>query len=175
MDRVQLHPGTIINPTGITLSPGMVVSILGYNSGPYFDANEIDTPYTFSSGVPYYSGHPWWYWGPTVSFTFFFGNHGWWHGHEFYGGGYHYNGGVRYYDNVDVRHFYNSSGGSWHGREWIAPRSHGGYYHGDSHQEQHGNGWHGGGDGQRGDRHSGGHGERGDDHGERHTEGHRER
>ncbi len=34
VDNVQLHQGTIINPTGITLEPGMVVSILGYNSGP---------------------------------------------------------------------------------------------------------------------------------------------
>jgi hypothetical protein len=33
VDNVQLHPGTIINPTGITLEPGMVVSILGYNAG----------------------------------------------------------------------------------------------------------------------------------------------
>jgi hypothetical protein len=27
-DNVQLHDGTIINPTGLTLAPGMVVSIL---------------------------------------------------------------------------------------------------------------------------------------------------
>ena len=33
-DNVQLHDGTIINPTGLTLAPGMVVSILGYNAGP---------------------------------------------------------------------------------------------------------------------------------------------
>ena len=46
-DNVQLHDGTIINPTGLTLAPGMVVSILGYNEGPYFAANEVDTPYTY--------------------------------------------------------------------------------------------------------------------------------
>ena len=51
IDHVQLHQGTIINPTGITLEPGMIVSILGYNAGPYLAANEIDTPYTYIAGV----------------------------------------------------------------------------------------------------------------------------
>src|ERR1700722_16099134 len=32
LDNVELHDGTIINPTGLSLAPGMVVSILGYNS-----------------------------------------------------------------------------------------------------------------------------------------------
>src|SRR5471030_605870 len=74
VDNVQLHQGTIINPTGLTLAPGMVVSILGYNAGPVFAANEIDTPYTYSAGLPYYAGHPWNYYGPSVSLGFFFGN-----------------------------------------------------------------------------------------------------
>jgi hypothetical protein len=80
IDNVRLHPGTIINPTGITLAPGMVVSILGRNAGRHFDANEIDTPYTFYGGVPYYYGHPWYYYGPSVNLGFYFGNGGWRHG-----------------------------------------------------------------------------------------------
>jgi hypothetical protein len=102
LDHVRLHPGTIINPTGITLAPGMVVSILGYNAGPYLAANEIDTPYTFYAGAPYYYGHPWYYYGPTISLGFFFGHPGWWHG-SYYHGGFHYVGGVRVYGHVRVR------------------------------------------------------------------------
>ena len=95
VDNVQLHQGTIINPTGITLAPGMVVSIMGYNAGSVFAANEIDTPYTFYAGAPYYAGHPWNYYGPSVSLGFFFGNAGWWHGGAFAGGGYVPHGAVR--------------------------------------------------------------------------------
>ena len=80
VDNVQLHDGTIINPTGLTLAPGMVVSVLGDNAGPAFDANEIDTPYSYVDDTPYYGGHPWFYYGPTISLGFFFGNTGWWHG-----------------------------------------------------------------------------------------------
>lgn len=53
VDNVMMHQGTIINPTGISLAPGMSVTILGYNRGRYFDANEIDTPYTVSYAYPY--------------------------------------------------------------------------------------------------------------------------
>jgi len=88
IDNVQLHQGTIINPTGLTLAPGMVVAIHGYNAGGYFAANEVDTPYTLYGAVPYYSGHPWYYWGPSVSLGFFFGTGGWWRGG--YGHGYYY-------------------------------------------------------------------------------------
>jgi hypothetical protein len=94
IDSVQLHQGTIINPTGLTLAPGMVVSILGYNAGPYLAANEIDTPYTFVSGMPYYGGRPWNYYGPSYSLSLFFGNTGWWHGDRF-GVGFQYSGGAR--------------------------------------------------------------------------------
>jgi len=80
IDNVELHDGTIINPTGLTLAPGMVVSILGDNAGPAFDANEIDTPYVFENAVPFYAGHPWDYYGPSFDLSFFFGNTGWWHG-----------------------------------------------------------------------------------------------
>src|SRR5580704_4194841 len=120
VDNVQLHQGTIINPTGLTLAPGMVVSILGYNAGQFFAANQIDTPYTFYAGAPYYQGHPWNYYGPTVSLSFFFGNVGWWHG-GYFGGGYHYAGGARYYTNVHVSTYYR--GGTFQGRNYVAPPS----------------------------------------------------
>jgi hypothetical protein len=61
-DTVHLHQGTIINPTGLTLAPGMRVSIFGYNAGPYFEANEIDTPYHYvPRPVRVYYGPGWWY------------------------------------------------------------------------------------------------------------------
>jgi hypothetical protein len=127
LDNVRLHPGTIINPTGLTLAPGMVVSVLGYNAGSYFSANQIDTPYTLYGAVPYYSGHPWYYYGPSISLGFFFGNTGWWHGHYFHGA-YHYVGGARVYANVHVNDVYRAHGGAYHGRDFVAPREHGGYY-----------------------------------------------
>jgi hypothetical protein len=105
-DNIQLHDGTVINPTGLTLAPGMIVNVLGYNAGPVFDANEIDTPYVFENAVPYYGGHPWDYYGPTIGLSFFFGNTGWWHGP--YGGGWNrglaYNGGGRP-NNVTIGNF----------------------------------------------------------------------
>ena len=125
VDQVQLHQGTIINPTGLTLAPGMVVSIMGYNAGSFFAANEVDTPYTFSYGSPYYGGHPWNYYGPTVSLGFFFGNTSWWHG-AYFGTPSHWNGGVRYYNNVQVNSFYR--GGAYVGHNYVAPRNFGGYY-----------------------------------------------
>lgn len=45
IDDVTLHHGTIINPTGLTLRPGMRVTILGTMNDGSFDANEVDTPY----------------------------------------------------------------------------------------------------------------------------------
>jgi hypothetical protein len=45
VDNVELHQGTVINPTGLSLQPGMAVTIVGYNRGHAFAANEIDTPY----------------------------------------------------------------------------------------------------------------------------------
>jgi hypothetical protein len=74
-DNVELHQGTIINPTGLTLAPGMQVSILGYANGGEFDANEIDTPYHYAgpAPVPVYYGPGWWYpgfaygYGPSFS------------------------------------------------------------------------------------------------------------
>jgi len=77
-DRVQLHQGTIINPTGIRLAPGMSVTIIGHNNGHLFLANEIDTPYQY--GGPYaYGPYPYYpYYGPPVYFGLGFGYHGWW-------------------------------------------------------------------------------------------------
>jgi hypothetical protein len=131
IDNVQLHQGTIINPTGLTLAPGMVVSILGYNAGPYLAANEIDTPYTYYDGVPWYSGHPWNYYGPGISLGFFFGNVGWWHGGWFHGP-YGWAGGVRVYNSTVYRNVYRNvyRGGTWQGRNYVAPRARGGYYGG---------------------------------------------
>ena len=101
VDNIQLHRGTIINPTGITLEPGMIVSVIGFDDGPVLDANEIDTPYTIDAGIPYYAGHTWDYYGPSIDLAFFFGNAGWWHGNEF-AGGFRYDRGARVYANVRV-------------------------------------------------------------------------
>lgn len=77
VDSVRLHQGTIINPTGLTLAPGMSVTIIGYNAGRVFQANEIDTPYSFVGPLPLpvYYGPGWWYpgfaygWGPSYGLT----------------------------------------------------------------------------------------------------------
>jgi hypothetical protein len=52
MDNVEMHAGTVINPTGLALQPGMAVTIVGYNRGHAFAANEIDTPYQSYGLVP---------------------------------------------------------------------------------------------------------------------------
>jgi len=77
-DNVALHQGTIINPTGLTLEPGMSVTIDGYADGPNFDAMEIDTPYQYQGPAPVavYYGPGAWYpgyangWGPSFSLVF---------------------------------------------------------------------------------------------------------
>ena len=64
-DNVDLHQGTIINPTGIGLRPGMSVTILGYNRGQVFEANQIDTPYSqVEFGPPYPYPYPPYVYGP---------------------------------------------------------------------------------------------------------------
>jgi len=130
IDNIQLHDGTIINPTGLTLEPGMVVSILGYNAGSFFAANEIDTPYTYYAGVPYYAGHPWNYYGPSISIGFFFGNTGWWHGAAFAGpprpvAGVGFGFGARVYANPRVTAV--AGGGVIQGRTYVAPPERAGY------------------------------------------------
>jgi hypothetical protein len=77
-DNVALHQGTIINPTGLTLEPGMNVTIDGYPDGSSFDAIEIDTPYQYQGPAPVavYYGPGNWYpgyasgWGPSFSLFF---------------------------------------------------------------------------------------------------------
>ena len=81
LDRVQLHQGTIINPTGLTLEGGMHVTVYGRADGPVFLADEIDTPYR---AVPYY-GYPYAYGYPAWGVGVRFGWGGWgggWHHHR---------------------------------------------------------------------------------------------
>jgi hypothetical protein len=68
LDNIRLHNGTVINPTGLRLSPGQTVTVLGHNSGATFDANEIDTPYAdygagYAHGYPAYGYYPYGYYG----------------------------------------------------------------------------------------------------------------
>ena len=39
--RVRLHQGTIIHPTGATITPGQFVIVRGHWAGHHFDADEI--------------------------------------------------------------------------------------------------------------------------------------
>ena len=68
LDSVTLHQGTVITPTGLTLAPGMQVTITGNASGSTFAANQIDTPYsvTVIQGAPFYGAGFGWGpgWGP---------------------------------------------------------------------------------------------------------------
>ena len=86
IDHVSLRQGTIINPVGLRLVQGMSVTILGYNRGSTFQANEIDTPYTAQYPVPAYGYGPYYPYGPyyspgfviAPSFGFGWGyRHGW--------------------------------------------------------------------------------------------------
>jgi hypothetical protein len=93
-DSVALHQGTIINPTGLTLEPGMNVTIDGYSDGPNFDAVEIDTPYHYQGPAPVavYYGPGSWYpgyaygWGPSFSLAFNFGSRSFQQRSFYYGG-----------------------------------------------------------------------------------------
>ncbi len=82
LDNVELHQGTVINPTGLTLAPGMNVTVDGYDDGGQFDANVIQTPYQYSgpAPVPVYYGAGWWYpgfaYGYGPSFSLFIGTGG---------------------------------------------------------------------------------------------------
>ncbi len=77
-DSIELHQGTIINPTGLTLEPGMSVTIQGYPDGGNLDAMEIDAPYQYAGPAPtaVYYGPGAWYpgyasgWGPSFSLVF---------------------------------------------------------------------------------------------------------
>jgi len=63
IDHVGLRQGTVINPAGLRLAQGMSVTVLGYNRGSTFQANEIDTPYTSEYPVPAYG---YGYYGPYI-------------------------------------------------------------------------------------------------------------
>jgi hypothetical protein len=74
IDNIELHQGTIINPTGLTLQKGMAVTVIGHNEGNALAANEIDTPYHYEPGLyPYgYYGYP----GYDFALGFGFGGYG---------------------------------------------------------------------------------------------------
>jgi hypothetical protein len=84
LDHVEMHQGTIINPTGLTLEAGMHVTVYGHGAGPVFDANEIDTPYHYTPPIYYYPGGPWygwphpWGWGWGPGWGFGWGWNPWW-------------------------------------------------------------------------------------------------
>jgi hypothetical protein len=54
IDNVELHQGTIINPTGLKLVAGMSITVRGVNRGNVLDANQIDTPYNSYASAPAY-------------------------------------------------------------------------------------------------------------------------
>jgi Domain of unknown function (DUF5666) len=43
-DSITLHRGTVIDPTGLQLHPGMQVSIAGHRAAGTFDADKIEAP-----------------------------------------------------------------------------------------------------------------------------------
>lgn len=43
-ETVALHQGTVINPTGLQLMPGMQVTFTGHPDSGTFDVNQIDAP-----------------------------------------------------------------------------------------------------------------------------------
>jgi hypothetical protein len=128
VDSVVLHQGTIINPTGLTLSPGMSVTILGANAGSALSANEIDTPYSYSGPVPtpVYYGPGYWApgfaygYGPSFSLALIIGGGGggWsyvhqpfygrpWNGHAYFGAAVGY-AGPR--GRIEATHAYSGPG-----------------------------------------------------------------
>lgn len=44
VDNVQLHQGTVIDPTGASLEPGMQATITGHGDGNGFVADDVDEP-----------------------------------------------------------------------------------------------------------------------------------
>jgi hypothetical protein len=55
IDSVQLRQGTVINPPGTRLMPGMVIRILGVNRGNVFAANKVDIA---QQSLPQYAPPP---------------------------------------------------------------------------------------------------------------------
>jgi hypothetical protein len=154
VDTVELHDGTVINPTGIPLEPGMPVTIYGRPNGKSFDANQIDAPndvsddngpgdYGYDAGpdagyvnpYPYYSYYPAYALSYPAFISLGFGYGGGYYGGGYYGGGYY---GRGYYG----RGYNGSYGGGYHGSAGIG-RASGGF----SHAGGGGGGFHGGGGG----------------------------
>lgn len=137
-DNVQMHDGTVINPTGIKLQEGMRVTIYGYANGPAFSAYRIDVAapaYYGDSGYGYggagygsygYGGYGYGYggygypyygypgWGIGIGFGF-----GW----PYWGGGYW----PGYYGGYGYRYPYYYGRYPYPGRYYRGP---GGYVHG---------------------------------------------
>jgi hypothetical protein len=62
---VTLRPGTIINPTGMTLRPGIAVTVLGSANANSFAATRIDTPFhAEASPVAHFGSYPGGTYGP---------------------------------------------------------------------------------------------------------------
>jgi len=78
IDNVQLHQGTVINPTGLTLEPGMNVTVTGVNDGSYFVANEIDAPNLAGAygGYPAYANNGYPAYGAYPYVGYYGGNYG---------------------------------------------------------------------------------------------------
>jgi hypothetical protein len=161
VDSVQLHQGTIINPTGLTLAPGINVTITGYNADSTFNANEINAPYHYTGAypAPVYYGPGWWYpgfgygYGPAFNlglvfvgggYTYvhrpFYGQPYFWrrrfYGQPFYGQPFYgqpFYGQPFYGQPFYGRPYY---GYGWHGgRAHAAPYGfHGGGFHGHGHR-----------------------------------------
>ena len=96
VDNVRLHDGTIINPTGVRLAPGMSVTIHGVNQGNILAANEIDTPYS-TYGSAYVYGYPY---GPYAAPVYPYPVYGYPYGPAFsvgigFGGGFYGHGRFR--------------------------------------------------------------------------------
>jgi hypothetical protein len=57
IENIALHPGTVIEPTGLRLEPGMRVSVLGYQDNANFDADKILGPVN-AQPTPHADGAP---------------------------------------------------------------------------------------------------------------------
>jgi hypothetical protein len=82
VETVELHQGTVINPTGIRLQPGYKVAIYGHQAGNTFDANVVNTPYHYIPQTVYEPYYPDYFGG------FGWGGFGWggfgWGGYPLY-------------------------------------------------------------------------------------------
>jgi len=58
VDRITLRQGTIINPTGIRLSEGQGVTVIGFARGNALVANQIDTLYAIQPPAYTYAPPP---------------------------------------------------------------------------------------------------------------------